>query len=167
MAESRSVRQAISDVASSNRASPAPDRRSAATWFHTRQTDGPVAEERRLVAVILEVADLARSTALYQDAFGVELRSGDNQVDDRWTGGLHSEISWRDGAYLHFALYPAKGQPTSGVQISLSVNDIENAHAVAVRAGARVLHGPRNEPWGRSGRYEDFDGNVIELTQHT
>jgi hypothetical protein len=23
------------------------------------------------------------------------------------------------------------------------------------------------EPWGRSGRYMDFDGNVIELTQHT
>ena len=30
-----------------------------------------------------------------------------------------------------------------------------------------VLHELRVEPWGRSARYEDFDGNVIEPTQHT
>ena len=68
---------------------------------------------------------------------------------------------------LTFTLpYPAKERPTSGAQISLSVDNIEAAHAAAVCAGARVLHEPRNEPWGRSGRYADFDGNVIELTQH-
>lgn len=126
-----------------------------------------MAEERRLIAVILEVSDLERSVALYRDGFGLELHPGDNAVDDRWTGGIHAEISWREGAYLHFALYPAKGQPTCGVQISLSVDNVEDAHAAAVRGGARVLHEPRTEPWGRSSRYEDFDGNVIELTQRT
>jgi len=126
-----------------------------------------MSEQRRLVAVILEVSDLDRSVALYRDGFGVDLHPGDNAVDDRWIGGSHAEISWRDGAYLHFALYPAKEQPTSGVQITLSVENIDDAHAAAVDAGARVLHEPRNEPWGRSGRYEDFDGNVIELTQHS
>jgi predicted enzyme related to lactoylglutathione lyase len=126
-----------------------------------------MSEERRLVAVILEVTDLERSTSLYRDAFGIDLQAGDNKVDDLWTGGRHSEISWREGAYLHFALYPAKGAPTTGAQISLSVSDIDEAHARAVRAGASVLHEPRPEPWGRSGRYEDFDGNVIELTQHS
>jgi catechol 2,3-dioxygenase-like lactoylglutathione lyase family enzyme len=55
--------------------------------------------------VILEVSDLDRSTALYRDAFGVDLHPGDNEVDDRWIGGRHAEISWREGAYLHFALY--------------------------------------------------------------
>jgi lactoylglutathione lyase len=120
----------------------------------------------RLVAVILEVSDLDGSAALYRDAFGLDLHPGDNDVDDRWTGGRHAEISWREGAYLHFALYPTKEQPTSGLQISLSVEDIDTAHATAVRAGAHVLHKPRTEPWGRSARYEDFDGNVIELTQH-
>jgi predicted enzyme related to lactoylglutathione lyase len=126
-----------------------------------------MADDRRLVAVILEVADLEKSVALYRDAFGLELHPGDNGVEDRWIGGAHAEISWRDGAYLHFALYAAKVQPTSGVQISLSVDDIEGAHLAAVRGGARVLHEPRVEPWGRSSRYEDFDGNIIELTQHT
>jgi len=124
-------------------------------------------DDRRLVAVIVEVADFERSVSLYRDGFGLDLRSGDNGVDDRWTGGSHAEISWREGSYLHFALYPAKGPPTTGVQLSLSVDDIELAHATALGAGARVLHEPREEPWGRSARYEDFDGNVIELTQQS
>jgi predicted enzyme related to lactoylglutathione lyase len=121
---------------------------------------------RRLVAVILSVSDLERSTVLYRDAFGVDLHPGDNGGDDLWTGGQHAEISWTEGAYLHFALYPAKGQPTTGAQISLGVDDIDRAHDRAVKAGADVLHEPRTEPWGRSGRYQDFDGNVVELTQH-
>lgn len=120
----------------------------------------------RLVALIIEVSDLERSTTLYQSAFGVDLHPSDNRVDDRWIGGQHAEISWTEGEYLHFALYPAKETPTTGAQISLRVADIDEAHAQAVKAGARVLHEPRTEPWGRSGRYEDLDGNVIELTQH-
>jgi predicted enzyme related to lactoylglutathione lyase len=126
-----------------------------------------MADSGRLVAVILEVSDLESSVALYRDAFGVDLHPGDNGVDDRWTGGNHAEISWSGDAYLHFALYPAKIQATSGVQISLAVGNVEEAHAQAVRAGAHVLHDPRTELWGRSSRYEDFDGNIVELTQRT
>jgi predicted enzyme related to lactoylglutathione lyase len=122
--------------------------------------------EPRLVAVILGVSDLERSTALYRDAFGLDLHPGDNKTDDRWTGGQHAEISWRDGAYLHFALYLSKESPTTGVQLSLRVDDITEAHSRAVDAGAHVLHQPREEPWGQSGRYEDLHGNVVELTQH-
>jgi predicted enzyme related to lactoylglutathione lyase len=123
-------------------------------------TDGP-----RLEAVILEVADVEKSEALYRQGFGLPLHPGDNDNDDRWTGGRHAEISWREGAYLHFSLYAAKGRPTSGIQLSFAVADIEAAHAAAVAGGARVVHEPRAEPWGRSGRYEDLDGNVIELTE--
>jgi len=124
----------------------------------------------RLEAVILEVTDLAKSEALYREGFGLPLHPGDNGpgdngVEDRWIGGRHAEVSWTEGAYLHFALYAAKGQPTSRTQVTITVDDIDDAHAAAVRAGARVIHEPRPEPWGRSGRYEDFDGNVIELTQ--
>jgi predicted enzyme related to lactoylglutathione lyase len=119
----------------------------------------------RLEAVIVEVADIERSERLYREGFGLPLHPGDNEVEDRWIGGRHVEISWRDGAYIHFALYPAKEEPTTGVQLTFTVNDIDDAHEAAVRAGARVVHGPREEPWGRSGRYQDFDGNIIELTE--
>lgn len=126
-----------------------------------------MSERRRLVAVILEVSDLDRSTSLYRDAFGLELHPGDNRVDDRFTGGPHSETSWGEGAYLHFALYSARGKPANRAQVSISVENIADAHAQAVRAGAHVLHEPRIEPWGLSARYEDYDGNVVELTQHS
>ena len=126
-----------------------------------------MAQHGRLVAVILEVSDLDSSAMLYPEAWDLDLYPGDNGVDDGSMSGRHTEISWRDGAYLHFALYPAKEKPTTGAQITLSVEDVDIAHAAAVRAGAQVLHAPRTEPWGRSGRYKDLDGNVIELTQHT
>jgi predicted enzyme related to lactoylglutathione lyase len=68
---------------------------------------------------------------------------------------------------MHFALYESKdGTSTSGAQISFRVADIEAAHERAVEAGAEVLHEPKPQPWGRSARYRDADGNVIELTQH-
>ena len=122
----------------------------------------------RLVAVIVEVSDLDRSARFYGEAFGVELAPGDNEADgDRWIGGRHAEVSWTDGAYLHFALYPARGDaPTSGAQLSFGVEDIAAAHERAVAAGADVVHAPAPQPWGTSARYRDPDGNVIELTQH-
>jgi predicted enzyme related to lactoylglutathione lyase len=122
-------------------------------------------ERNRLVAVVVEVADLARSARLYREGFGVDLKAGDNRVDDRWIGGEHAELSWVAGAYLHFALYQAKEQPTTRVQLAFVVDDLDEAHTAAVSAGAEVVHEARDQPWGRSARYRDLDGNVIELSQ--
>ncbi|MBI5949180.1 MAG: VOC family protein [Chloroflexi bacterium] len=126
-----------------------------------------MAGQNRLVAVVVEVSDLDRSARLYRDAFGLELHASDHaEDDDRWIGGRHAAVSWTDGAFLHFALYQGKADgPSKGVQIAFAVDDIDAAHATAVAAGAEVVHGPRDEPWGRSARYRDPDGNVIELTQ--
>ena len=55
---------------------------------------------------------------------------------------------------------------TSGAQLSFHVDDLDQAHRAAITAGAEVLHEPRAEPWGRSARYRDDGGNVVELTQH-
>src|SRR5665213_531121 len=59
--------------------------------------DDAMAGSGRLEAVILEVADLEKSELLYREGFGVPLQPGDNAVEDRWIGGRHAEISWRDG----------------------------------------------------------------------
>jgi len=120
----------------------------------------------RLTLVVVEVSDLGRSTELYRDAFGLDLHSSDHESADRWTGGSHSAFSWTEGAYLHFALYQAKGaEITTRVQIGLVVDDLDAAHARANAAGASVVHEPRDEPWGATARYRDFDNNVISLTQ--
>ena len=125
-------------------------------------------EQQRLVTVVLEVADLDASVRLYRDGFRLDLHASDHHGgehgdDDRWTSGRHAAVSWHEGEYVHFALYEAKGPPTSGAAVSFRVDDIIAAHATAVAAGAEVLHEPRREPWGTSARYRDLDGNVVEL----
>ena len=77
-------------------------------------------------------------------------------------------LSWTDGEFMHFALYASKdGSATHGAQVSFRVGDLDAAHERAVAAGARAVHGPKDQPWGRSARDYDFDDNVIELTQST
>lgn len=122
------------------------------------------------MTVVLEVADLERSLRLFRDGFGVDLHVTDHEggghgEGDRWISGRHAATTWTEGAFLHFALYESKGERTVGAQVSFRVDDLTAAHQTAVDAGAEVLHEPRSEPWGRSARYRDPDGNVIELTQ--
>lgn len=129
-----------------------------------------MAEGNRLVTVVIEVSNLERLMRLYRDGFGLDLHDSGHQgaghgEDDRWGSGPHLATTWRDGAFLHFALYAAKGEPTTRAQLSFAVPDIEAAHEAAIEAGAELLHAARVEPWGTSARYRDFDGNVIELTQ--
>lgn len=131
-----------------------------------------MAEPPRLVTVVLEVEDLDRAVALYRDGFGLDLHPSDHEggghgTDDRWISGRHAALTWTEGAFLHFAIYESRGASTSGAQISFRVDDLDAAHGAAVAAGAVVLHEPRAEPWGRSARYRDHDGNVVELTQPT
>lgn len=120
----------------------------------------------RLITVVLEVSDLGRSAALYQDGFGLDLHVDDHEGDDRWICGAHAATSWTEGAFMHFALYASKdGIVTHAAQVAFRVSDLDVAHAQAIAAGAELVHEPKPQPWGRSARYRDFDGNVIELTQ--
>jgi lactoylglutathione lyase len=125
-----------------------------------------MAENNRLILVVVEVADLERSAKLYREGFGLELKVENHGGDDRWTSGKHASLSWREASFLHFALYQAKdGSRTSGAQLGFQVDDIQGAHERAVAAGAVVIHPPRPEPWGSTSRYYDFDGNILSLTQ--
>jgi catechol 2,3-dioxygenase-like lactoylglutathione lyase family enzyme len=124
------------------------------------------ASSPRLVTVVLRSSDVDRSVALYRDGFGLDLHLGDHEGDDEWTTGRHGALSWTEGAFLHFAIYEAGGRPpTSAAQVAFRVPDLDIAHERATAAGAIVLHEPRPQPWGRSARYADHDGNTIELTQ--
>jgi predicted enzyme related to lactoylglutathione lyase len=127
-----------------------------------------VTEQGRLVAVVFEVGDLDRSLCLYRDAFGLDLHIGDHDGGDRWISGRHAATSWSEGAFIHFALYASRdGSVTKSSQIAFEVDDLDAAHDQAVGAGAEVLHDPKSQPWGRSARYRDPDGNVVELTERS
>jgi lactoylglutathione lyase len=126
--------------------------------------------DRRLTFVALGVSDLRRSVRFYRDVLGLPLRDADHdaELDDPWYGGEHAAYSWTDGAFLHFALYP-KREPkrpvATGAQIGFHVTDFDATHARVVASGASVVSGPRAEPWGRTARYLDPDGNIVSITE--
>ena len=122
----------------------------------------------RLIHVEFHASNLEASVHFYRDIFGIPLeRSANEPADDVWIGGHHASFSWTDGAYIHFALFPAlpPHRPvTRGAAIGISVADAAAFHSKVVTAGARVLHEPRQEPWGLTARYLDPDGNSISIT---
>jgi len=129
-------------------------------------------EKSRLTFVALSVANLARSLEFYGDALGLPLKeeSHDADLDDPWYGGSHAAYSWTDGAFIHFALYPSREpqRPISTAsQIGFHVADFDAVHARVVRAGFGVVQAPRREPWGRTARYLDPDGNIVSITAAT
>ena len=124
---------------------------------------------QRLTFVALSVADLERSLRFYRDALGLPLAlsNHDAELRDPWYGGRHAAYSWTDGAYLHFALYPAhppERPVATAAQIGFQVDDFDGLHARVVQAGYVVVEPPRDEPWGRTARYLDPDGNIVSIT---
>jgi len=53
---------------------------------------------KRMVVVVIEVADVERSAVLYREAFGIDLHLDDHEggaagAGDRWTSGRHAAFS--------------------------------------------------------------------------
>jgi lactoylglutathione lyase len=122
--------------------------------------------DTRLILLVLEVERLDASLRFYRDMLGIPLvHDKDHGGSDRWISGDHAAHSWRDGAFLHFALYQSKGAVTRDVQIGFPVDDLTTAHKRLKEAGVPVVHEPREEPWGKTARYRDPDGNSVSLTE--
>ena len=127
-------------------------------------------DDERLNVLILWVSDLEQSAAFYADALSIPLDEGFNDpVGDPWIDGRHYEHSWRDGAYLHFALFPVRdgASPTTGAELSFSTADVDAKHEELVGKGIDAVHAPRT--WASAGlriaRYRDPDGNVVAFTE--
>lgn len=125
--------------------------------------------EDRLTFVALSVSDLDTSLVFYRDLLGLPLADSDHdsELEDPWYGGPHAAYSWTDGAYLHFAIYPFQEpeRPVSAAaQIGFHVSNFDNVHERVQKAGVKVVQEPREEPWGKTARYLDPDGNIVSLT---
>jgi catechol 2,3-dioxygenase-like lactoylglutathione lyase family enzyme len=124
--------------------------------------------DERIVFLALWVTDIQKSAAFYRDSLGVALHEGFNEpVGDPWIDGQHYELSWREGAYFHFALFPVRqgGKVTSGAEVGFSVDDVDAKHELLVARGVMVVHQPKTWKGLRTARYRDLDGNVVSFTQ--
>lgn len=115
------------------------------------------------------MSDLQQSVRFYRDVLGIPLidESHDVEKRDSWYGGPHAACSWTDGAYIHFALYPRREPErpvATAAQVGFHVSDFGEIHARVVQSGAAVVQEPREEPWGKTARYLDPDGNVLSIT---
>jgi lactoylglutathione lyase len=117
----------------------------------------------RVGYVILFVADLERSVAFYRDVLGVPFKlQGDGYVEFATQGakfGLYDRSRLEE---LTGHAAEAPGSP--GGEVVLLVEDVD-AEAERLRAaGATILKGPVDRPWGhRTLHVEDPDGFVVEL----
>jgi len=132
-----------------------------------------------ILVVTLAVADLERSLAFYREGLGLS-SSGIIATE------LHDDVSGADGAIAMFelegglilSLYPRTDlardagigvDPRSRTEFSLghgvkSREEVDALLARAQAAGARLLGGPRDRPWGiYSGYFEDLDGHLWEV----
>ncbi len=115
--------------------------------------------------VILFVVDLERSVAFYRDVIGLPFKlQGDGYVEFATEGS-------RFGLYDRNRLQELTGQGPEqprgpGGEVVFLVGDVD-AEAERLRAaGASVLNGPVDRPWGhRTLHLEDPDGFVVELAQ--
>ena len=117
----------------------------------------------RVGYVILFVADLERSVAFYRDVLGVPFKlQGDGYVEFATQGA-------RFGLYDRNRLDELTGQGASrpvepGGEVVFLVEDVDAEAGRLRAAGATILMGPVDRPWGhRTLHVEDPDGFVVEL----
>ena len=120
---------------------------------------------RRVGYVILFVADLERSVAFYRDVVGLEFRlAGDGYVEFATQGA-------RFGLYDRNRLGELTGQGAElprapGGEVVFLVEDVDDEAARLRAAGATILSGPVDRPWGhRTLHVLDPDGFVVELAE--
>ena len=102
--------------------------------------------------------DLDRARAFYQDALGLELL-----MDHGWirTYGSQTEMSIQ----VSFASEGGSGTPVP--DLSIEVDDVDEAHRRMKDHGFSIAYGPVDEPWGvRRFFVRDPFGKLVNVLAH-
>lgn len=117
----------------------------------------------RIDYVILYVSDLDRAVAFYRDVVGLPFKFSDHGYAEFATTNLKFALfaTARAGALVG-------REPTGALasEILILVDDVD-AEATRLRAaGAEILSGPQDRPWGhRTVHVAGPDGHVVEFAE--
>jgi lactoylglutathione lyase len=119
---------------------------------------------RRIDYVILFVADVEASIGFYRDLLGLPFKFEERGYAEFDTEGA------RFGLFDRRLLPDLIGRDATGGgpcgEVLFLVEDVDREHERLRAAGADILTGPVDRPWGhRTLHLVDPDGNVVELAQ--
>ena len=121
----------------------------------------------RVGYVILFVADLGRSIAFYRDVIGLEFKLQGDGYAEFVTEGTKFALFERSKLSELIGREPDPDPPSEPrAEVVFVVDDVD-AEADRLRAaGAEIMHGPTDRPWGhRTVHVADPDGHVVEFAQ--
>jgi lactoylglutathione lyase len=115
------------------------------------------------------VADLRKMVEFYRDALGVEIEwDGRGPYAEFKHDGIRFSMFERaqlPGLLGQAPTYPSGLNGTFELAIDLPrLEDVGPEFERVVKAGAKPIYAPRDEPWGmRSSMVADPEGNIIEI----
>lgn len=116
---------------------------------------------------VLYVVDLARMTAYYRDALGLDLTGVQDGAADLDCGGatLHLvQVPQHIAAGIEIASPPERREETP-IKLVIAVDDLASARSRATALGGSVEPAEREWSWNGTTRVDavDPEGNVVQL----
>src|SRR5262249_28322110 len=116
---------------------------------------------------ILYVKDVEKTVAFYESAFGLKRKfvheSGYGEMDTGETKLAFASVELATSNGVPFVPANPEG-PSPAVEVALVTDDVAEAFAVAVKAGAVPVAEPKQKPWGQTvGYVRDLNGVLIEI----
>jgi lactoylglutathione lyase len=122
----------------------------------------------KLGYTIIYVADVPKSVAFYQAAFGLTCRfvHDSNLYAEMETGATVLAFAGTQAAEMNgLTIVPNTPRgPAAGWEICFVTDDVAGAYQRAIAAGCQPVSAPSDKPWGQTVSYlRDLDGCIVEI----
>jgi lactoylglutathione lyase len=123
----------------------------------------------KLGYTIIYVPDVAASLQFFSDAFGCTIRfsheGGDyGELDTGETTLAFASTKLAETNFKTGIIAAHNSEKPLGMEIAFVTDNVAEAHAKAITAGAQELTAPKKKPWGQIVSYlRSPDGTLIEL----